>query len=130
MKTTQLLEQLSSLTRQPTLRIRVEHENLETVYFESTSDGQILVHDRGHAYCYLSEKNDLTYRNWNELGIDHLRQHCTPLGLSLENLIGDEERPCFSICGRATTDLELAELINRVAVCQDAIFQSAYREPE
>ncbi len=129
MKTTSLLEQLSLLIRQPVLKVRVEHENLETVYFEPTSDGKILVHDRGHAHTYLSTRNDLTYKDWNELGISHLQNHCDRFGLSLENLLGDDADPCFSICSRATTDLELAELVNRVAACQDSIFQSAYRDP-
>ena len=128
MKTLLIFEQLSSLIRQPKLKVRVDHENLETVYLEPTSDGNVLVHDRGHAHTYLSTKNDRTYRDWAELGIEHIRQHCDRLELSLENLLGDDSDPGFCICGRANTDLEVAELVNRVAICQDEIFQSAYRD--
>lgn len=127
MKTLSLFDQLGSLIRQPQLKLRIEHDNLETVYIEPTSDGMVLVHDWGHAHTYLSKNNDQTYRDWSELGLEHLRQHCDRLGLSLENLLGDESDPSYSICARATTDLEVAELVNRVAICQDAIFQSAYR---
>jgi hypothetical protein len=129
MKTLQLFEQLSTTTRQSKLRIRVEHENLETVYFEPTLDGRILVHDRGHAHTYLSTRGDKAYRDWKDLGLAYLRQHCDEASLSLENLIGDETDPCFSICSWATTDQEVAKLIDRVAACLDAIFEAAYREP-
>lgn len=129
MKTLFLFEQLSSLIRQAELKIRVEHDNLETVYLEPTSDGRVLIFDRGNAHTYLSTENDQTYRDWADLGIEHIRQHCDRLELSLENLLGDESDPGFCICGRAETDLEVAELVNRVAICQDEIFQSAYREP-
>ena len=130
MKTLLLLEQLSSLIRQPELKVRVGHENLETVYLEPASNGRVLIHDRGHAYTYLSTNEDQAYRDWANLGVDHIRQHCNPLGLSLENLLGDASEPGFCICGWAETDLEVAELVNRVAICQDAIFQSAYRDPD
>ena len=128
MKTIQLLEQLSFLIRQPALKIRVDHENLETVYLEPTADRRVLIHDRGHAHTYLSTKDDQAYRDWGELGVEHIRDHCERLELSLENLLGDDSDPGFCICGRAETDFEVAELVNRIAICQDAIFQSAYRE--
>ena len=128
MKTLNLLEQMSSLIRQPELRVRVEHENLETVYLEPTSDGRVIVHDRAHVHTYLSSNDDKTYRDWGKLGVAHIRNHCDRLGLSLENQFGDDSEPSYRICSRATTDLEVAELVNRVAVCQDAIFQSAYRD--
>lgn len=124
-----LFEQLSSLIRQPKLKVRVDHDNLETVYLEPTTDGRVLVYDRGHAYSYLSTNGDRTYRDWDDLGVEHIRQHCVRLELSLENLLGDDSDPGLCICGRADTDLEVAELVNRVAICQDAIFQSAYRDP-
>lgn len=54
MRTLDAFSQLESLLRQNTLKLRIEHENLETVYLEPTSDGRILVHDRAHAYTYLS----------------------------------------------------------------------------
>ena len=127
MKTLDLFGQLSSLMRQPTLKIRVEHENLETVYVEPAGDGRILIHDRAHAYSYLSTGKDSTYRDWADLGVDYLSHHCDQLNLTLENLLGDESGPGFCICAWATTDLEVAELVDRVAVCQDAIFQGAYR---
>ena len=130
MKTRQLFERLSALIRQPQLKVRVEHENLETVYLEPTSEGEILVHDRAHAHTYLSTRSDQTYRDWADLGIEHIRHHCDRLGLSLENLLGDETDPGYCICGRGKTDLEVAELVNRVAVCQDEIFRSAYRDPD
>ena len=128
MKTLLLLEQLSSLTRQPRLKVRVEHENLETVYLEPISDGRVLVYDRGHAHNYLSEDGDRVYRDWADLGVEHIRQHCDRLELTLENLLGDDSDPGYCICGRASTDLEVAELVNRVAICQDDIFRSAYRD--
>ena len=49
----------------------------------------------------------------------HRRDHCERLGLSLENLLGDDDDPGYCICGRASTDLEVAELVNRIADCQD-----------
>ena len=111
---------------QSMLKIRVEHENLETVYVAPDGD-QILVYDHGHAYSYLFEHDDSTYRDWSELGVEHLRRHCDQHQLSFENLLGDDADPGFCICGRANTDLEVAELVNRVAICQDEIFESAGR---
>ncbi|EKK02386.1 hypothetical protein RBSH_02295 [Rhodopirellula baltica SH28] len=130
METQQVLQRLATLIRQPELKVRVEHENLETVYLEPTAEGEILVHDRGHAHTYLSTGGDQTYLDWSELGVEHIRRHCDRLQLSLENRLGDETDPGYCICGRAKTDLEVAELVNRVAVCQDEIFQSAYRNPD
>ncbi len=123
------VEQLSALIRQSELKVRVDHDNLETVYLEQTPDGKVLVHDGGHAHNYLSTAGDRTYRDWAELGVEHIRQHCDRLGLSLENPLGDDSDPGLCICGRADTDSQVAELVNRVAVCQDDIFQSAYRDP-
>lgn len=129
MRTLGAFSQLKSLLRQNTLKLRVEHENLETVYLEPTSDGRILVHDRAHAHTYLSTKQDKTFLDWSDLGIEHIRMQCDLLGLSLENLLGDDNDPGYCICGRASTDLEVAELVNRIAECQDKIFESAYRNP-
>ncbi len=67
MRTLLLFEQLASLIRQPKLKVRINHSNLETVYIEPTSDGKVLVHDRGHAHSYLSTQNDRTYQDWSEL---------------------------------------------------------------
>lgn len=128
MKTRHLLDQLCGLIRQPKLTIRVDHENLETVFLEPTNDGRILIHDRGHAFDYLSTNDDRTYRDWSNLGVEYIRQHCDELNLSIENLLGEESDPGYCICGRANTDLEVAELVNRVAACQDQVFQSAYRD--
>jgi len=130
METLEILNRLSELIQQPQLRVRVEHENLETIYLERTSEGEILVHDQAHAHTYLSTHSDQTYRDWSELGIEYIRHHCDHLRLSLENLLGDEADPGYCICGRAKTDLEVAELVNRVAVCQDEIFRSALRNPD
>ena len=73
MKTLELFEQMRSLSQQTNLSIRIEHENLETVYLEPTADQRVLIYDRAHAYSYLSANNDSTYRDWSELGIQHLR---------------------------------------------------------
>ena len=129
MKTFEIFEQLQLIMRQPKLKIRVDHENLETVYLEPAADGKILVHDRGHAHTYLSNNDDSTYKKWDELGVGYIQNHCDQFQLSLENLLGDNTDPGYCVCGRATTDLEVAELVNRVAACQDAIFQAAYLDP-
>lgn len=123
-----LFEQLRGLIGQSKLKVRIDHENLETVYIEPTAAGDILVHDGGHAYAYLSTDADRTYRDWAELGVCFIREHCVRHHLSLENLLGDDADLGFCICGRANTDFEVAELVNRVAICQDEIFQSAYRD--
>lgn len=61
METQQVLDRLAKLIRQPELKVRVEHENLETVYLEATAEGEILVHDRrSHAHTYLSTGGDQT----------------------------------------------------------------------
>ena len=129
MKTFEIFEQLQLIMRQPKLKIRVDHENLETVYLEPAADGKILVHDRGHAHAYLSNNDDSTYKKWDELGVGYIQNHCDQFQLSLENLLGDNTDPGYCVCGRATTDLEVAELVSRVAACQDAIFQAAYFDP-
>ncbi len=129
MKTVKLFEQLSAQLHQSDFKIQVNHENLETVYVEATPDGRVLIHDHAHAHTYLSADGDCTYRDWTDLGLSHLQQHCDQLELSLENLFGDDSDPGFCICGRASTDDEVAEFVNRVAFCQDAIFQSALRVP-
>lgn len=129
MQTIDAFNKLRSLLRQNTLKLRVEHENLETVYLEPDADGRILVHDRAHAHTYLSTKQDATFMDWADLGVEHIRNHCKRLGLKLENLLGDDDDPGYCICGRASTDLEVAELVNRIAECQDKIFESAYRNP-
>lgn len=98
------------------------------LFISKRPGGHVLVHDRGHAHTYLSTEGDQTYREWNDLGVEHIREHCNRLGLTLENLLGDDSDAGFCICGRATTDLEVVELVSRVAECQDAIFQSAYRD--
>ena len=129
MKTFEIFEQLQLIMRQPKLKIRVDHENLETVYLEPAADGMILVHDRGHAHTYLSNSDDSTYKKWDELGVGYIQNHCDQFQLSLENLLGDNTDPGYCVCGRATTDHEVAELVNRVAACQDAIFQAAHFDP-
>ena len=128
MQTVDFLKHIESVLRQTALKVRVDHENLETVYFESTSEGRVLVHDRGHVHGYLSSDKDVTYRSWSDLGVEFIREHCGRYMLTLENLIGDDDDPCYWICCRGVSDLEVAELVNRVADCQDAIFQAAYRD--
>ncbi|HBE69213.1 MAG TPA: hypothetical protein DDW52_13775 [Planctomycetaceae bacterium] len=127
METQKLLHRLAALIEQPRIKLRVEHENLETVYIETTPENEILVHDRGYAHAYLLTDENQVYRDWADLGIEFIRSHCESHRLSLENLHGDQTDEVFCICGRATTDLQIAELVNRVAACQDELFHSAYR---
>ena len=123
-----LFARLLILTQQSELKISVKHSNLETVYLEVASENEVLVHDRGYVHDYLSTEGDSTYRDWSELGMNHIRSHCDRLQLSLENLLGDKNGPQY-ICGRAKSDSKVLELVDRVATCQDEIFRTAMRDP-
>ncbi len=122
MLTFELLRQLKTALRQRQSSIRIDHVNLETVYVDLTDDCRVLVHDRGYVYNYLSGPENRNYHDWSRFGIEKLRTHCDQHSLRLEDL-SDEDDASYRISGIATTDDELAELVDRVAACQDAIFE-------
>ena len=120
-----LFDRLSAILQSEKLTIRVDHDNLETVYITRENDGTFLISDRNRTFDYLENGKD-NYLTPNELdpSIDEI---CVRNDVELIDIDANDPEllPNMTILRRAKTDEQVRQAVSSVAACIDEIFDQA-----
>ena len=127
---TEIFTGLRAITGQRRVAVKVDCNNLETVYIEQDTDGRFVVSDRYETFAYLSESTD-TYLSIAELGKATVEKCCVQLNVALIDLSpddGDDTAHEWKAIGTyATTNVQVRVAVGAVAACVDAIFDYAMK---
>lgn len=120
-----LLDRISAILQCPNLTIRIDHENLETVYVTQENDGSFLISDRSRTFDYLENSKD-KYRTPNEIKTS-ISEICARHDVELVDICADDADllPSMWLMRRAKTDDEVRRSVSCVAACIDEIFHRA-----
>lgn len=127
---TELLDCLRAEVGQNRVSIRIDCENLETVFLEQLADGRLLVYDRYETLSYIREHSDTTYMSMNDLGIDRIRQICDSYRVTLADVFPDDEyeedsQEQLAVAQYIHVEDTVADVVQRVSGAIDAIFEAA-----
>lgn len=120
-----LLDRMSAVLQCKALTIRIDHDNLETVYVAREADGTFLISDRNYTFDSLESGKD------NDLAANELEpcisQVCAKHNVELVDVDADDPDllPNMTIMRRAKTDEEVRQAISSVAACVDEVFDRA-----
>ena len=120
-----LLDRISAILQCKSLTIRIDHENLETVYVTREDDGSFLINDRGNTFDYLENgKDDYLVPTKLEPSISEI---CAKHNVELVDICADDPNllPSMWIMRRAKTDEEVRRAVSSVAACVDEVFDRA-----
>jgi phosphopantothenate synthetase len=117
-----LLADARRLIGQQDVALRVDAENLETVYV-SEQNGELLAHDRGETFMYLVGERDPTYQAWSA---DSARSALEGLAVAVVGESDDDEAS-YQIQAVITDSTGIAAVVAMIAEAIDRVFHAHLR---
>ncbi len=128
-KLLRIFEELSDLTGESRIWIRVWCDNLEVVEIERTEDGRFLISDRYWTFSCLTDEIDSSYMSLEDIGIAKIKEFCDSNCVQLLDLRPDErgmfDHEWLALGIYVSADEEVRQAVSSLSICVDAIFNFA-----